>query len=299
MARTYLSMLPPRRRWGIAAAAATLCLAIAAGAGNPWTFGSVEKLPADGWLDRIPTLSGAPQVFRWTALPHSPGAPAVGAMRFWVAGLVLDLGWPLLVLLAVRLLAVGAAPRRARTSLFVGTWGAVALSAALAAAAAAAVYGNPRGAAMRTSLAMVPLDDYTTGDVITMTALSAVAIGLAVGWLPALAAAALYRSRPVGETDAEPATATPSAAASTAGSDFPEFSFNGTGYEPTATLPAGASPETLDLDALEQLRMARRRNLGGPLPDAAGSPFFEEEEPSSGRVRRGVPTSYRPGFYNS
>lgn len=290
-------MLSPRRRWGIATAAAVLCLAMAVGTGNPWTFKSVERLPGDGWLDQVPILSGAPQVFRWTVMPHSSGAPSVGGMKFWVAGLVLDLGWPLLVLLAVRLLAVGAAPRRARTAVFLGTWGVVALSLALTAAAAAAIYGNPRGAASRTSLTTVPLDDFTIGDVVTMTALSAVAIGLIAGWLPALAAAALYRNRSIGASEAEPA-AEP-AAASPAGSGFPDFSTagSGSGYEPTAAMPVGVAPETLDLDALEQLRMARRRNAG-PLPDASGSPFFDEEEPSSGRVSRG-PSSYRPGFYSS
>jgi hypothetical protein len=140
---------------------------------------------------------------------------------------------------------------------------------------------------------MVPLNDYTIGDVVTMTALSAVAIGLIAGWLPALAAAVLYRSRQMSEPEPEPA-ASSSAAAKSAAGDYSDFSIAGTGYEPTAMLP-----DTPDLDALEQLRMARRRNLPGPLPDAGGSPFFNEDEFGSGRVGRG-PSSYpRPGFYSS
>lgn len=266
---------------------------MAVGAGNPWTFKSMERLSADGWLGQVPILSGAPQVFRWTVMPHSAGAPAVGATRFWAAGIVLDVGWPLVVLLAVRLLALGAAQRRARTAMFLGTWGVVAISAAFAAAGAAVLYGNPRGAAVRTSLAMVPLNDYTIGDVVTMTALSAVAIGLIAGWLPALAAALLYRSRQAVDPEPEPA-APATAAAASAGADYPDFSTAGTGYEATAMLP-----DTPDLEALEQLRMARRRNLGGALPDAGGSSFFSDGEFGSGRVGRGPYPYSRPGYYSS
>ncbi|MGH3417698.1 MAG: hypothetical protein ACRDSS_14605, partial [Actinocrinis sp.] len=111
MARTYLSTLSPRRRWGIAGCAAGIVLVITAAVGNPWSWSTISQLQSKPVGDRVPLLAGALSVFHWTVKPGESGAPAGQSTSHWIAGLVLDLGWPLLVLLGTRMLAGGLALR--------------------------------------------------------------------------------------------------------------------------------------------------------------------------------------------
>src|SRR3982074_3830887 len=99
MARTYLSTLSPRRRWGIAGCAGGAVLLLPVVIANPWTWSSVAKLSKQPGAGRFPVLANSLSVFHWPVTPSGSGAPAGHTTGHWIAGLVLDLGWPLLVLL--------------------------------------------------------------------------------------------------------------------------------------------------------------------------------------------------------
>jgi hypothetical protein len=248
MARTYVSTLSPRRRWAIAGSAAGAVVLLTVGLGNPWTAGSVGKLADQPGADRVPLLSNALGVFDWSVTPGSYGAPAGHSTGYWVAGLVLDLGWPLLVLIGARTLAGGLAMRRAKVSLVFGVWSASALMAALIGLIAGFVDHKLADGMRALSL---PLDHgIRTGDVITLQAATMALLGAALGWLPGICAAIAYAvNRPEAATAAESAS----------------------GEEPT---------KTLDLAGLERIRSARRRGGGAgtdTLTDPAGSTFFAAE----------------------
>jgi hypothetical protein len=244
MARTYLSTLSPRRRWGIAGSAAGAVVLLTVGLGNPWTAGSVARLAARPGLDRVPLLAHALSVFRWSLTPSSYGAPADHSAGYWAAGLVLDLGWPLLVLIVGRMLAGGLAMRRAHMSIVLGVWSAATLTAALIGLAGGLIDHTLADGMRALSLPLAPKTP--TGDVITLQAATMALLGAALGWLPGIVAAVGYSvKRPV------PAGATATS-----------------GEEPT---------KTLDLAGLEEVRSARRRGGDLTLPDPTASNFFIAE----------------------
>jgi hypothetical protein len=199
MARTYLSTLSPRRRWAIAGSAAGAVVLLTIGLGNPWTATSVSRLSAQPGADRVPLLANALSVFRWSLTPSSHGAPASHSAGYWAAGLILDLGWPLLVLLGSRMLAGGLALRRAKVSLVFGVWSASTLMAALTGAVAGVADHTASG--MR-ALSLPLASGLGGGDVITLQAATMALLGATVGWLPGITAAIGYAVR-----RAEPATA--------------------------------------------------------------------------------------------
>lgn len=250
MARTYVSTLSPRRRWAIAGAAAGAVVLLTVGLGNPWTAGSVAKLANQPGADRVPLLSNALSVFDWSVTPGSYGAPADHSTGYWVAGLVLDLGWPLLVLLGARTLAGGLAMRRAKVSLVFGVWSASTLMAALIGLIAGFV-DHKLASGMRALALPLATHGVHTGDVITLQAATMGLLGAALGWLPGITAAIAYAvKRPEAVAAAEPAAS---------------------GEEPT---------KTLDLAGLERVRSARRRTGTGiddTLSDPASSRFFAAE----------------------
>ncbi|HEV3168735.1 MAG TPA: hypothetical protein VGZ32_00270 [Actinocrinis sp.] len=244
MARTYLSTLSPRRRWGIAGSAAGAVVLLTVGLGNPWTAASVARLATQPGFDRVPLLAHALSVFHWSLTPSSYGAPADHSAGYWASGLVLDLGWPLLVLVVARMLAGGLAMRRAQLSLVLGVWSAATLTAALIGLAAGLIDHTLADGMRALSLPLAPKT--RTGDVITLQAATMALLGAALGWLPGIVAAVGYAvKRPV-----------PGAATSVSGE------------EPT---------KTLDLAGLEKVRSARRRGTDLTLPDPGGSNFFVAE----------------------
>ena len=250
MARTYVSTLSPRRRWAIAGAAAGAVVLLTVGLGNPWTAGSVAKLANQPGADRVPLLSNALSVFDWSVTPGSYGAPADHSTGYWVAGLVVDLGWPLLVLLGARTLAGGLAMRRAKVSLVFGVWSASTLMAALIGLIAGFV-DHKLASGMRALALPLATHGVHTGDVITLQAATMGLLGAALGWLPGITAAIAYAvNRPQAVAATEPAAS---------------------GEEPT---------KTLDLAGLERVRSARRRAGAGiddTLSDPASSRFFAAE----------------------
>jgi len=250
MARTYVSTLSPRRRWAIAGSAAGAVVLLTVGLGNPWTAGSVAKLANQPGADRVPLLSNALGVFDWSVTPGSYGAPAGHSTGYWVAGLVLDLGWPLLVLLGARTLAGGLAMRRAKVSLVFGVWSASTLMAALIGLIAGFV-DHKLASGMRALALPLATHGVHTGDVITLQAATMGLLGAALGWLPGITAAIAYAvNRPEAAAAAEPAAS---------------------GEEPT---------KTLDLAGLERVRSARRHAGAGiddTLSDPASSRFFAAE----------------------
>jgi len=252
MARTYVSTLSPRRRWAIAGSAAGAVVLLTVGLGNPWTAGSVAKLANQPGADRVPLLSNALGVFDWSVTPGSYGAPAGHSTGYWVAGLVLDLGWPLLVLIGARTLAGGLAMRRAKVSLVFGVWSASTLTAALIGLIAGFV-DHKLASGMR-ALSLPLAHGIHTGDVITLQAATMALLGAALGWLPGITAAVAYAvKRP------ETAAATEATEASASGEE---------------------ATRTLDLAGLERVRSARRRAGGGvddTLSDPASSRFFAAE----------------------
>jgi hypothetical protein len=199
---------------------------------------------------------------------NSPGAPAGQSTGRWVAGLVLDLGWPLFVLIGARLLAGGLALRRARLSLLVGVWSLATLSAA-AIGLIAGIVDHAVAPGMR-AMDLGMTANAPIGDVLTLQAATMAVLGAALGWLPGVTAAIGYSVRRAVATAAEPAAAT-SAAASPVKPEAPVPADLGS---PTA---AAIETRTLDLAGLESLRRARRRSLDGTLPDAATSSFFASE----------------------
>ncbi|HTJ68416.1 MAG TPA: hypothetical protein VL551_12860 [Actinospica sp.] len=237
MARTYLSTLSPRRRWGIAAAAAGVALAATAGLGEPWGFHAISGLPNDAGFKSVPLLSSTLQVFHWTT-----GSAKLGGTDPWIAAFVLDLVWPLLILIGTRALAGGLALRRAKLSLIVGVWSVTTLTGAFAGLAAGLV-DHAGGSRVVFSVTATH-----TGDVLALQAATIALVGALIGWLPGVAAALAYsvgRVVPTPESESR------------------------TGEEATLT----EANSTLSLENLEELRNARRGD-DGRLPDANTSEFF-------------------------
>lgn len=268
MARTYLSTLSPRRRWGIAGCAAGAVLVLTAAIGNPWTWSTMGALDRRPVGNSVPMLAGSLSVFHWTLGPHGLSAPAGQTTGHWIAGLVLDLGWPLFVLIGARLLAGGLALRRARLSLLVGVWSLTTLSAAVIGLIAGLVdHAAPGMRAM--DLGMTA--NAPTGDVLTLQAATMAVLGAALGWLPGVTAAIGYSVRRATVAAADPiaTTSTIASPVTTEATLSADSSIS-----PTA---AEIETRTLDLAGLESLRRARRRSLDGTLPDAATSSFFASE----------------------
>ncbi|HZU54966.1 MAG TPA: hypothetical protein VFA06_03750 [Actinocrinis sp.] len=268
MARTYLSTLSPRRRWGIAGCAAGAVLILTAAIGNPWTWSTMGALDRRPVGNSVPMLAGSLSVFHWTVGPHGSSAPAGQTTGHWVAGLVLDLGWPLLVLIGARLLAGGLALRRARLSLLVGVWSLSTLCAAVIGLIAGIVDHAVAPGMRAMDLGMTA--NAPIGDVLTLQAATMAVLGAALGWLPGVTAAIGYSVRRVVVPATEPAGTTTMSAAAAANAEDPVSA----GATPTA---AAIETRTLDLAGLESLRRARRRSLDGTLPDAATSSFFASE----------------------
>ena len=267
MARTYLSTLSPRRRWGIAGCAAGAVLLLTAAIGNPWTWSTMGALDRRPVGDKVPMLAESLSVFHWTLGPHGSSAPAGQTTGHWIAGLVIDLGWPLAVLLGARLLAGGLALRRARLSLLVGVWSLTTLSAA-ALGLIAGLVDHAVAPGMR-AMDLIRTAHATTGDVLALQAATMALLGAALGWLPGVTAAIGYSVRRATAGAPESAASSPASAASAASETaVPAAS----GSTATAT-----ETRTLDLAGLESLRRARRRSLDGTLPDAATSSFFASE----------------------
>ena len=269
MARTYLSTLSPRRRWGIAGCAAGAVLVLTAAIGNPWTWSTMGALDRRPVGNSVPMLAGSLSVFHWTLGPHGLSAPAGQTTGHWIAGLVLDLGWPLFVLVGARLLAGGLALRRARLSLLVGVWSFTTLSAAVIGLIAGLVDHAVAPGMRAMDLGMTA--NAPTGDVLTLQAATMAVLGAALGWLPGVTAAIGYSVRRATAAAPEPVATTstiasPAKAEATLSAD--------SSINPTA---AAIETRTLDLAGLESLRRARRRSLDGTLPDAATSSFFASE----------------------
>jgi len=266
MARTYLSTLSPRRRWGIAGCAGAAVLLLTVAVGNPWTWSSVAKLSQQPGADRVPLLANALGVFHWTLTPGGSDAPAGHATGHWIAGLVLDLGWPLLVLVGARLLAGGLALRRAKLSLLLGVWSLATFTGAVI-GLGAGLLDHVVTPGMRAI--DLPLAHGTqTGDVLALQAATMALLGAVLGWLPGATAAFGYSVRR--EVAVPAAAAAPSAASA--------LSSSTSSASATASPSFGEEPtRTLDLAGLESLRKARRRGLEGSLPDASSSSFFAAE----------------------
>ncbi|MBR7832811.1 hypothetical protein KDL01_06035 [Actinospica durhamensis] len=248
MARTYLSTLSPRRRWGIASAAAGTALALTAGLGNPWSYSTISALPKDAGANKVPLLAGTLQVFHWTT-----GANALGGSSAWTAALVLDAVWPLLILAGARALAGGLALRRAKLSLIVGVWAVATLTGAFAGLIAGLV-DHHVGAGAQLREAFVTVTAQTRpGDILTLQAATMALVGALIGWLPGCAAAIAYAVK-----RAEPAEAERGGRS---------------GEERTLTEVSTEPGSTLSLENLEELRRVRRE--GGPMKDARTSEFFK------------------------
>jgi len=216
--------------------------------GNPWTWSSVAKLSRQPGADRVPLLANSLGVFHWTVSPSRSGAPAGHTTGHWIAGLVLDLGWPLLVLVGARLLAGGLALRRAKLSLLLGVWSVATLTAA-AIGLLAGLLDHVAAPGMRVIDLPVAAGTHT-GDILALQAATMALLGATLGWLPGVTAAIAYSVRREAATATEP---------------------------DSAVAETGTQNKTLDLAALESLRRARRRNLEGTLPDASSSSFFAAE----------------------
>lgn len=264
MARTYLSTLSPRRRWGIAGCAGGAVLLLTAVLGNPWTWSTISALSGKPVGRSVPLLAGALGVFHWTAGPHGSTAPTGAGTGYWAAGLILDLGWPLLVLVGARALAGGLALRRAKLSLVLGVWSLATLTAA-ASGLLAGLADHAVGPGMRIFDLQVPAGT-PTGDMLALQAATMALLGAVFGWLPGVTAAIGYSVRRT-----VPATS-PSTSADTIPAARTEPERVG-----AAASVSGGETRTLDLAGLESLRKARRRGLDTGLPDAATSSFFTAE----------------------
>jgi hypothetical protein len=272
MARTYLSTLSPRRRWGIAGCAGGAVLVLTAAIGNPWTWATMGALDRRPVGNSVPMLAGSLSVFHWTLGPHGLSAPAGQTTGHWIAGLVLDLGWPLFVLIGARLLAGGLALRRARLSLLVGVWSLTTLSAA-----AIGLIGGLVDHAVAPGMRALDLGvtaNAPIGDVLTLQAATMAVLGAALGWLPGVTAAIGYSVRRATAAATEPAASAAAAAMAASPVTSEGLLSADTSAAPTA---AAIETRTLDLAGLESLRRARRRSLDGTLPDAATSSFFASE----------------------
>ncbi len=245
MARTYLSTLSPRRRWGIAAAAAGLSLAATVGLGEPWGFSVVSGLPKDSGISSVPLLASTLQVFHWTT-----GSAKLGGTQAWIAAFVLDVIWPLLILIGTRALAGWLALRRAKLSLIVGVWSVATLTGAFAGLIAGLVDHHVGQGTLR--IAFTTVTAHTpTGDVLTLQAATMAVVGILIGWLLGIAAAVAYSVKRTVQPEAE--------------------SGDKSGEEKTLTEETTA---TLSMENLEELRRVRRGETGGKLPDARTSEFF-------------------------
>jgi hypothetical protein len=255
MARTYLSTLSPRRRWGIAGGAGGAVLLLTVAIGNPWTWSTISGLAGRPVGRGVPLLAGSLGVFHWTVGPHGSSAPAGQSAGHWIAGLVLDLGWPLMVLLGARMLAGGLALRRAKLSLLLGVWSVATLTAAVTGLIAGLI---DHSVAPGMRILDLPIPPGTpTGDVLALQAATMALLGAVLGWLPGVTAAIGYSvKRTVAEAAAVPAAS-----------------------DPLPVRTPSNETRTLDLAGLESLRKARRRGLDGEskLPDAATSSFFAAE----------------------
>lgn len=250
MARTYLSTLSPRRRWGIAAAAAGLALAATVGLGEPWGYSVVSGLPKDSGGSSVPLLASTLQVFHWTA-----GSAKLGGSGPWIAAFVLDVIWPLLILIGTRALAGGLALRRAKLSLIVGVWSVATLSGAFAGLIAGLVDHRVGQGSLR--IAFTTVTAHTpTGDVLTLQAATMALVGVLIGWLLGIAAAVAYSVKRVVQPEPE------------SGDKSGE-----SGEEKTLTEETMAG--TLSMENLEELRRVRRGEATGRLPDARASDFFK------------------------
>jgi hypothetical protein len=255
MARTYLSTLSPRRRWGIASAAAGMTLLVTVGLGEPWGFHAISALPKDRGVGSVPLLASTLQVFHWTT-----GSAALGGGDPWIAAFLLDLVWPLFILIGTRALAGGLALRRAKFSLIVGVWSVATLTGAFAGLVAGLADHQAGGGWLRVAFSAVTAKT-TTGDVLTMQAATMALVGVLIGWLPGVAAAFAYsvkREVPKPESDTSSGTK-------------PR-----TGEEKTLTERSLAEEtgSTLSLESLEEIRRVRRER-DGRLPDAHTSEFFK------------------------
>jgi hypothetical protein len=264
MARTYLSTLSPRRRWGIASAAAGVALAVTAGLGEPWGFHTISALPTDSGFRSAPLLSSTVQVFHWTT-----GSGPLGGSDPWIAAFVLDLVWPLLILIGTRALAGGLALRRAKFSLIVGVWSVATLTGAVAGLAAGLVDHHAGNGWLRVAFSTVT-PQTTTGDVLTMQAATMALVGALIGWLPGVAAAIAYSvNRVVPKPEPETSSGLSNSSGSLVSAGAPSLAGPRTGEERTINEESGS---TLSLENLEALRRVRRPD--GRLPDAATSEFF-------------------------
>jgi len=248
MARTYYTVIPPRRRWALAAASGLTTLALSAGLGNPWSAGFFARLVTEQSLRGFAVLFHALTLFHWSLTPAGMAEfGGSGQTGRYAGALTLDLGWPLLVFLGVRLLAGGLAPRRGGFSLLISTWGLTAFVGALAAIAAGTTDHLVGGAA---AMKVYPgaIDPGFPGLANLLTTLTAtmVLLSLALGWLPAIAAALGYSVR---------------RSVDRADEDYLETGEETTivdvGNRPVVVGAAAMDRETLNLAALEALRNAR------------------------------------------
>lgn len=247
MARTYLSTLSPRRRWGIAAAAAGLALVATVGLGEPWGYSVVSGLPKDSGGSSVPLLASTLQVFHWAT-----GSAKLGGSAPWIAAFVLDVIWPLLILIGTRALAGGLALRRAKLSLIVGVWSVSTLSGAFAGLIAGLVDHRVGQGSLR--IAFTTVTAHTpTGDVLTLQAATMALVGVLIGWLLGIAAAVAYSVKRVVQPEPE--------------------SGDKSGDEKTLTEETMGG--TLSMENLEELRRVRRGESTGRLPDAHTSEFFK------------------------
>jgi hypothetical protein len=267
MARKYHTVIPPRRRWGLAVASGLTLLAVTLGAGNQWSWSYVSRLSQDAGLNRVPLLARTLLLLQWQTTPGGFGGEDQTG-RF-AAALVLDLGWPLLLFICVRMLSAGLGPRRGGLPLLVGTWGLTAFTGALAGLAAGTTDYLVSGHLQEFSgvLGSLPPGSQQLGDLLTLLAATTALLGLAIGWLPALVAVIGYSVRrgrtPVAADEEE------------SGEETTIVDLNR-----PILVGAVAERETLNLAALEALRNARYttepENNGGGLADPRTSIFFDD-----------------------
>lgn len=271
MAGTRQSGIDRGRCWALAAAGGLTALALTVGLGNPWNAHTIAGLGQDKGFDRVAPLVRTLALLRWSTTPGGFGAGGAANHAAWYAGaLTLDLGWPLLLFFALRVLAAGLLTRRGGISLLLAAWALTGFTAALAALAGVTVQHLLAGGPVPQNpgaLIMLP-GRPPLGDVLTVQAGSLALAGLALGLLPALAALIGYTAGRLAEWDMD------------------------TGQEDTMVdlaarqRPVSAVPgerETLNLAALEALRNARysydpdpepEPDVPGRLRDPRTSTFF-------------------------
>jgi hypothetical protein len=278
MARTYHTVIPPGRRWGLAAAAGLTTLALSAGLGNPWSTAFIGRLDTDRTLNRFSVLVHALVILHWSTTPSGmAGYGGSGQTGRYAAALVLDLAWPVLVFLSVRMLARGLAPRRGGFALFISAWGLTGFTAALSAVAAGLTDHLIGGHARLHAYpgAMTPQFPGPS-NVFTAEAATMMLLGFALGWLPAILAVLVYaiRRSTAAEERAEAKDPYVESGEETTMVDI--------GSRPVVVGAAARERETLNLADLEALRNARYRTDdasgqdGGGLADPRTSTFFGE-----------------------